>query len=163
MSDTTTKGEGDGGSGREAEVARGLLLGFVAALGDARASASASVPSVERLADLPALVRSGRISRRGKAGGYTYLVHGAGCRLTSPAGIDVDVDFTADGAEIFDFWRLRAYGQSLPTPVNPSEKDLRAAVEGLTGRLTEVRPGWFNAPVPRRGADEDPRRDERRP
>ncbi|MEV5788696.1 hypothetical protein [Streptomyces sp. NPDC052192] len=163
MSDATTEGEGDGGSGHGTEPARGLLLGFVAALGDAGAAVSASVPSVERLADLPALVRSGRIARRGEAGGHTYLVHGAGCRLTSPAGIDVDVDFTADRAEIFDFWRLRAYGRSLPTPVDPSEKDLRAAVEGLTGRLTEVRPGWFNAPVPRRGADEDPRRDERRP
>ncbi|MFE9431037.1 DUF6896 domain-containing protein [Streptomyces sp. NPDC006640] len=163
MSDPTTEGEGDGGSGREAEVAQGLLLGFVAALGDARAAASASVPTVERLADLPALVRSGRISRRGEAGGYTYLVHGAGCRLTSPAGIDVDVDFTADGAEIFDFWRLRAYGRSLPTPVNPSEKGLRAALDGLTDLLTEVRPGWFNAPESRRGSGGAPRRDERRP
>ncbi|WP_406380004.1 hypothetical protein [Streptomyces sp. NBC_00197] len=43
------------------------------------------------------------------------------------------------------------------------EKDLRAAADGLAGRLTEVRPGWFNAPVSRRGADENPRRDERRP
>ncbi|MFD9493063.1 hypothetical protein ACFWA1_16495 [Streptomyces sp. NPDC060005] len=43
------------------------------------------------------------------------------------------------------------------------EKDLRAAVDGLTGLLTEVRPGWFNAPESRRGADEGPRRDERRP
>ncbi|WP_241539878.1 hypothetical protein [Streptomyces sp. M41(2017)] len=162
MSDPT-EGEGDGGSRRDAEAARVLLLGFLAALGDARAEVSASVPSVERLADLPALVRSGLIARRGEAGGHTYLVHEAGCRLTSPSGIDVDVDFTADGAEIFDFWRLRTHGRSLPTPVDPSEKDLRAAVDGLTDLLAEVRPGWFNATGSRRGADEDPRRDERRP
>lgn len=159
MSDSPTDGEG--GSGREAQAARGLLLGFVAALDDARAAVRASIPAVKELGDLLALVRSGEIDRRGRAGGYAYVVHGAGCRLTSPAGIDVDVDFTADGAEIFDFWRLRVYGRSLPTPVAPSEADLRAAVEGLTDPLTNVAPGWFIAPASHRSAGESPKRDAR--
>ncbi|MFI5992054.1 hypothetical protein ACIBAC_09435 [Streptomyces sp. NPDC051362] len=54
-------------------------------------------------------------------------------------------------------------GREAELPRGLPEKDLRAAVEGLTGRLTEVRPGWFNATESRRGADENPRRDERRP
>ncbi|MFF0189621.1 DUF6896 domain-containing protein [Streptomyces sp. NPDC005244] len=159
MSDPPTDGED--GSGRQAQAARGLLLGFVAALDEARAAVRASIPAVKELGDLLALVRSGEIDRRGRAGGYAYVVHGAGCRLTSPAGIDVDVDFTADGAEIFDFWRLRAYGRSLPTPVAPSEAGLRAAVEGLTTLLTKVAPGWFIAPASHRNAGESLQRDAR--
>ncbi|MEU2674495.1 hypothetical protein ABZ622_37735 [Streptomyces sp. NPDC007164] len=124
-------------------AARDLVLGFVGALGAARTTVRMSVPSLHRLADLLALVHSGEISRRGEAGGYSYAVHGVGCRLASPDGIDIDVDFAADGTEIFDFWRLRLFGRSLPTPVDPAAEDLRAAVEALDGVLTEVRPGWF--------------------
>ncbi|WSI45695.1 hypothetical protein OG585_54285 (plasmid) [Streptomyces sp. NBC_01340] len=61
------------------------------------------MPSLDRLADLLVLARSGEISRRGEVGGYSYAVHGAGCRLASPNGSDIDVDFAADGTELFDF------------------------------------------------------------
>ncbi|MEL5953984.1 hypothetical protein AADR41_04200 [Streptomyces sp. CLV115] len=119
------------------------MLAFVDALGTARAAVRMSVPSLHRLADLLALARSGEISRRGEVGGYSYAVHGAGCRPAGPDGIDIDVDFTADGTEIFDFWRLRLFGRSRPTPVDPTPKDLRSAVEALDDVLTEVGPGWF--------------------
>ncbi|MFD3307363.1 hypothetical protein [Streptomyces sp. NPDC058694] len=29
-------------------------------------------------------------------------------------GTEVDVDFAADGSEVFGLWRLRGYGLSLP-------------------------------------------------
>lgn len=32
----------------------------------------------------------------------------------SDNGTEVDVDFAADGNEVFDLWRLRGYGLSLP-------------------------------------------------
>ncbi|MFF3787644.1 DUF6896 domain-containing protein [Streptomyces sp. NPDC001933] len=137
-------------------AARDLVLGFVGALGAARAAVRKSVPSLNRLADLLVLAHSGEISRRGDVGGYSYAVHGVGCRLASPEGIDIDVDFAADGTEIFDFWRLRLFGQSLPTPVDPLAEDLRSAVEGLEDVLTEVRPGWFTAAGPLRDTFEGP-------
>lgn len=146
----------EGASRHQVPAARDLVLGFVGALGAARAAARESMPSLDRLADLLVLARSGEISRRGEVGGYSYAVHGAGCRLASPNGSDIDVDFAADGTEIFDFWRLRRFGRSLPTPVDPSAEDLRSAVEELKDLLTEVRPGWFTASGSRRDAFEGP-------
>ncbi|MFE2531045.1 DUF6896 domain-containing protein [Streptomyces sp. NPDC059371] len=84
--------------------------------------------------------------RRGEASGYEYQVHGAGCRFTAQDGSEVDVDFAADGTEIFDLWRLRWYGQSLPVPLTPTSDELRAAVKALGPLLTEVQPGWFTVP-----------------
>lgn len=52
------------------------------------------------------------------------------------------MDFV-DGAEAFDLWRLRRYGQSLSTPTNPPPEELLAAISNLNDLLTEVRPGWF--------------------
>lgn len=101
------------------------------------------MPSLERLADVLQLARSRQISRSGEAGGYLYKVHGAGCRFTSRDGTVIDVDFTAEGTETFDLWRLRCYGQSLPEPFDPTFEELRSAVEALTPLLAEVRPGWF--------------------
>ncbi|MFJ4312381.1 DUF6896 domain-containing protein [Streptomyces anulatus] len=49
----------------------------------------------------------------------------------SDNGTEVDVDFTADGSTIFDLWRLRQYGLSLPEPLDVTDDDLRAAVRSL--------------------------------
>ncbi|MGW1962671.1 DUF6896 domain-containing protein [Streptomyces sp. NPDC001935] len=122
---------------------RALVVGYVDALGVVGEAVRAAMPSLVRLADILGLVRSRQIARRGEAGGYQYAVHGAGCRFTAQDGTEVDVDFAADGTEIFDLWRLRLYGQSLPAPVTSTEDDLRAVVESLSPLLTEVRPGWF--------------------
>ncbi|MEU4503684.1 hypothetical protein [Streptomyces sp. NPDC024089] len=148
------KSENDDASGDQVLAAQDLVLAFVGALGAARAAVRMSVPSLGQLADLLTLTHSGEISRRGEAGGHSYAVHGVGCRLAGPDGVDIDVDFAADGTEIFDFWRLRLFGRSLPTPVDPAAEDLRSAVEALDDVLTEVRPGWFTVSGAPRGAFE---------
>ncbi|MEU1918393.1 hypothetical protein ABZ525_39740 [Streptomyces massasporeus] len=103
-----------------------------------------AIPSLERLADVLGLARSRRISRSGHIGTYSYKVHGTGCRFVSDNGTVVDVDFAADGSEVFDPWRLRWYGLSLPEPLDVTDQDLRSAVRSLQPLLDEVRPGWFS-------------------
>ncbi|MEV5566575.1 hypothetical protein AB0L54_27430 [Streptomyces sp. NPDC052196] len=100
------------------------MLGFVRALNAVDEAMRAAIPSLERLADVLGLVRSRRISRSGQVGTYSYTVHGAGCRFVSDNGTEVDVDFAAEGSEIFDLWRLRWYGLSLPEPLDVTDQDL---------------------------------------
>lgn len=52
----------------------------------------------------------------------------AGCRFVSDNGTEVDVDFAADGSEVFDLWRLRGYGLSLPEPLDVTDQEMRSAV-----------------------------------
>ncbi|QES47007.1 hypothetical protein DEJ50_03205 [Streptomyces venezuelae] len=126
-------------------TARDLVLGYVHALNAIDEAMSTAIPSLERLADVLGLVRSRRIiSRSGHVGAYSYTVHGAGCRFISDNGTEVDVDFAADGRKVFDLWRLRSYGLSLPKPLDVTDEDLRDAVRSLQPLLTEVRPGWFS-------------------
>ncbi|MER6959570.1 hypothetical protein [Streptomyces sp. NPDC000618] len=125
-------------------AARDLVLGYVRALNAIDEAMRAAIPSLERLADVVGLARSRRISGSHHIGTYSYKVHGAGCRFVSDNGIDVDVDFAADGSEVFDLWRLRWYGLSLPKPLDVTDQDLRSAVQSLQPLLNEVRPGWFS-------------------
>ncbi|MFD8912599.1 DUF6896 domain-containing protein [Streptomyces sp. NPDC059575] len=126
-------------------AARELVLGYVHALNAVGEAMRAAIPSLERLADVLGLVRSRRIiSRSGHVGMYAYEVHGAGCRFVSDNGTEVDVDFAADGSEVFDLWRLHRYGRSLPEPLDVTDEDLQTAVRSLQPLLTEVRPGWFS-------------------
>ncbi|MFF0752926.1 DUF6896 domain-containing protein [Streptomyces sp. NPDC004267] len=127
-------------------AARELVLGYVHALNAVDEAMRAAIPSLERLADVLSLVRSRRIvGRSGHVGTYSYTVHGAGSRFVCDNGAEVDVDFAADGSEVFDLWRLRWYGLSLPEPLDVTDEDLCAAVRSLQPPLTEVRPGWFSA------------------
>ncbi|MFC7924811.1 DUF6896 domain-containing protein [Streptomyces cinereoruber] len=126
-------------------AARELVLGYVDALSAVDEAMRTAIPSLERLADVLGLVRSRRIiSRSGQAGIYSYTVHGRGCRFVSDNGTEVDVDFASDGSGIFDFWRLRWYGLSLPEPLDVTDQNLRTAVRSLERLLVEVRPGWFS-------------------
>ncbi|MEU7665629.1 hypothetical protein AB0B60_45340 [Streptomyces lincolnensis] len=125
-------------------AARDLVLGYVRALNAIDEAMRVAIPSLERLADVLGLARSRRISRSGHIGTYSYKVHGAGCRFVSDNGTVVDVDFAADGSEVFDLWRLRWYGLSLPEPLDVTDQNLRSAVRSLQPLLDEVRPGWFN-------------------
>lgn len=100
------------------------------------------------------LVRACRIiSRSDEIDTYSYQVHGAGCLFIKDNGTRIDMDFASDGTEIFDFWRLRCYGLSLPEPHDPTEQDLRSAVESLKPLLIEVRPGWFSVAESKASAD----------
>ncbi|MCZ9352535.1 hypothetical protein NGM36_22660 [Streptomyces mutabilis] len=120
------------------------MLGYVHALNAIDEAMRAAIPSLERLANVLGLVRSHRInSRSGQVGTYSCTVHGAGCRFVSDNGTEVDVDFAADGSGIFDLWRLRSYGLSLPEPLDVTDQDLRTAARSLQP-LLEVRPGWFS-------------------
>ncbi|MEU1652733.1 DUF6896 domain-containing protein [Streptomyces pristinaespiralis] len=130
---------------RQPPPPRALVLGFLSALETASAELREALPQVERMADMLTLARSGQIGREGRAGGYAYSVHGAGCRLTGSDGVEVDVDFV-DGAEVFDLWRLRRHGQSLSPPAAPPPEQLSAAIGGLDDLLIEVRPGWYAVP-----------------
>ncbi|WP_406364231.1 DUF6896 domain-containing protein [Streptomyces sp. NBC_01579] len=119
------------------------MIGYIDALNAVGEAMRVAIPPLEQLADVLGLVRLHRISRNGEIGTYSYRVHGAGCRFTSHDGIEIDVDFAADGTEIFDLWRLRCYGRSLSEPHDPTDQDLRSAVESLKPLLADVRPGWF--------------------
>ncbi|WP_033328739.1 DUF6896 domain-containing protein [Streptomyces yerevanensis] len=126
------------------EAARDLVLGYVRALNAIDEAMRVALPSLERLVDVVGLARSRRISRSDHIGTYFYKAHGAGCRFVSDNGTEVDVDFAADGNEVFDLWRLRRYGLSLPEPVDVTDQDMRSAVQSLQPLLTEVRPGWYS-------------------
>ncbi|GGZ04308.1 DUF6896 domain-containing protein [Streptomyces poonensis] len=110
------------------ETARDLVLGYVRALSAMDEAMRAAIPSLERLADVVGLARSGWISRGDHIGTYSSKVHGAGCRFVSDNGTEVDVDFAADGSGVFDCWRLRGYGLSLPEPLDVTDQDVRSAV-----------------------------------
>ncbi|MGW2823725.1 DUF6896 domain-containing protein [Streptomyces sp. NPDC001443] len=124
--------------------ARELVLGRVRALNAIDGAMRVALPSLERLADLVGLARSHRISRSDRIGTCSYKVHGAGCRFVNDDGTEVDVDFAADGSAVFDLWRLRAYGLSLPEPLDVTDQGMRSAVRSLQPLLNEVRPGWFS-------------------
>ncbi|QHC18852.1 hypothetical protein GR131_27310 [Streptomyces sp. GF20] len=125
-------------------AARDLVLAYVHDLNAIDEAVRVAIPSLERLADVLGLARSRQINRSGHVGTYSYTVHGAGCRFVCDNGTEVDVDFAADGGEVFDLWRLRWYGLSLPEPLDVTDQDLRSAVRSLQPLLTEVRPGWFS-------------------
>ncbi|MEI5519506.1 hypothetical protein WB401_06665 [Streptomyces brasiliscabiei] len=125
-------------------AARDLVLGYVRALNAIDEAMRVAIPSLERLADVVGLAGSCRINRSDHIGTYSYEVHGAGCRFVNDDGTEVDVDFAADGSEVFDLWRLRGYGLSLPEPLDVTDQDLRSAVRSLAPLLSEVRPGWFS-------------------
>ncbi|MFJ5877624.1 DUF6896 domain-containing protein [Streptomyces sp. NPDC093088] len=124
-------------------AAHDLVLGHVRALDAIDEAMRAAIPSLERPADVLDRARSRRIGRNGRIGPYAYTVHGAGCRFVHDDGTEIDVDFSTDGSEVFDLWRLRRYGLSLPKPLEATDEGLRAAVRSLYPLLTEVRPGWW--------------------
>lgn len=138
MADTPAPGE-DGATG----TARALVLGYVDDLDAAFGAMRAALPSLDRPAGVLRLVTSRRIGRSGAFGSLHYSVHGVGCLFTTRTGREIDVDFAADGAAVFDAWRLRWYGRSLPEPLDLTEPELLSAARSLRPPLAEVRPGWF--------------------
>ncbi|MFI5724321.1 DUF6896 domain-containing protein [Streptomyces cyaneofuscatus] len=113
--------------------ARELVLGYLHALNAIDEAMRVAIPSLERLGDVLGLARSCRIiSRSGHVGTYSCTVHGAGCRFVSDDGTEVDVDFAADGSEVFDLWRQNQRRQQgrrgLPEALHVRQRNAGARV-----------------------------------
>jgi len=121
------------------------VTAFLATLAELRRELPATARA-RTVADLVRLSLGRQLPREGKLdSGVEYAVHGVGCRFTTPAGLEVDVDVDDDGTETFDAWRLSNFADSDPRFGEPSLDDLNAAARRLVsaGRLREVRPGWY--------------------
>ncbi|MFE7838444.1 DUF6896 domain-containing protein [Streptomyces sp. NPDC057474] len=100
---------------------------------------------------LPAVlagVRARELGREGcTADGFTYKVHGRGCRMSDPDGRVVDIDLMPDGSEAFDLWRLEQFARSRGDDVPPRKEELIKACRELieTGALREPETGWFSS------------------
>ncbi|MGV9691730.1 DUF6896 domain-containing protein [Streptomyces sp. NPDC003444] len=103
-------------------------------------------PQFDSLGHVLEAVRAGELSRRGVTSeGFSYAVHGRGCRMTAPDGAEVDIDFLRGSFEAFDAWRLVAFARSVEMDPVPSEEDLVRECRELIrkGSFEEVEPGWF--------------------
>jgi hypothetical protein len=121
-------------------VVRAFLVAVAQLQNDLPAAAG-----VDTVADLIRQTRKRQIPREGKLGnGVEYAVHGAGCRFTTTASVEIDVDIDHD-APVFDAWRLSNFADSDPGLGEPSLAELNAAAQRLVaaGELREVRPGWY--------------------
>jgi hypothetical protein len=128
---------------------------FAAALHDLRGRLLADLFPIAGIADLLAAVRSRReLRREGRTrSGIEYSVHGAGCRMISCDGREVDVDLVTDpllGREVeaFDAWRIRWFLDEAAED-SYSDEDIVAACTHLAseGHLREVVGGrWFALP-----------------
>ncbi|MER5337860.1 hypothetical protein [Micromonospora sp. NPDC002717] len=131
------------------------ILRFASALRELRGRLLTDLFPVADIADLLAAVRSrGELPREGVTrSGIEYTVHGAGCRLISSDGREVDVDLVTDpllGREVeaFDAWRIRWFLNDAADD-GYSHEDIVAACTHFAGEgpLREVVEGrWFALP-----------------
>ena len=122
------------------------VLAFLNALDQIERYARQHLDGLERLSDILRLARSQKaIAPKGVIGeSLEYAVHGAGCRFVLD-GLEVDLDFTADGSYAFDVWRLNAFVEALPGRELEESHDLETACRQLAAEelIHEIRPGWF--------------------
>lgn len=127
------------------EPADRAVRAFLAAFAQLRYDLPAAA-GVDSVADLIRQTRMRELPREGRLGnGVEYAVHGIGCRFTTAAGVEIDVDIDDDGTLVFDAWRLSNFADSDPGLGEPSLAELTAAAQRLVaaGELREVRPGWY--------------------
>ncbi|WBB93419.1 hypothetical protein [Verrucosispora sp. WMMC514] len=128
---------------------------FAAALQEIRGRLLADLSPVADIADLLAAVRSRReLPREGLTrSGIEYNVHGAGCRMISSTGREVDVDLVTDpllGREVeaFDAWRIRWFLDEAADDGYSNEDIVVACTqlvrEGYLRKVVEDR--WFALP-----------------
>lgn len=139
---------------RDVSLAEAVLR-FASALRELRGRLLADLFPVADIADLLAAVRSRReLPREGVTrSGIEYTVHGAGCRMISSDGREVDVDLVTDpvlGREVeaFDAWRIRWFLDEAADD-GYSDEDIVVACTHLAGEghLREVVEGrWFALP-----------------
>ncbi|MFR9780910.1 DUF6896 domain-containing protein [Micromonospora sp. MS34] len=131
------------------------VLHFAAALRDIRGRLLADLFPIADIADLLAAVRSRReLPREGRTrSGIEYTVHGAGCRMISSDGMELDVDLVTDRllgreVEVFDAWRIRWFLDEAADD-GYSHEDIVAACIHLASdsHLRQVVEGrWFALP-----------------
>lgn len=105
-----------------------------------------SYPRFDTLGHVLEAVRAGELERRGQSDvGYSYAVHGRGCRMVGPDGAQIEADLLLDGSEAFDAWRLEVFARSVGMIPVPSRDDLVRACRDMTreGILDEPEAGWF--------------------
>ncbi|MET7373303.1 DUF6896 domain-containing protein [Micromonospora arida] len=128
---------------------------FAADFRDVRGRLLADLRPIADIADLLAAVRSRReLPREGLTrSGIEYTVHGAGCRMISSDGREVDVDLVTDPAlgrkvEAFDAWRIRWFLDEAAADGYSQEDITQACIDlAREGRLREVVEGrWFALP-----------------
>lgn len=127
------------------EPADRAVRAFLAAFAQLRHDLPAA-SGVDSVAGLIRQTRTREIPREGKLrNGVEYAVHGVGCRFTTVAGVEIDVDIDDNDTPVFDAWRLSNFVDSDPDLGEPSMAELTAAAQHLVaaGELREVRPGWY--------------------
>ncbi|WP_200308855.1 DUF6896 domain-containing protein [Streptomyces adelaidensis] len=105
-------------------------------------------PEFSALPAVLAGVRERELGREGRtADGFTYKVHGRGCRMSDPDWRVVDIDLLPDGSEAFDPWRLEQFARSRGDDVPPRKGELIDACRELkeAGALREPETGWFGS------------------
>lgn len=111
-----------------------------------RTALAGSCPQFDTLEHVLEAVRAGELERRGKSdAGFSYSVHGRGCRMVGPDGAEIEMDLLLDGSEAFDGWRLEVFARSIGMSTVPSRGDLMRECRDLMqkGVLGEAEPGWF--------------------
>lgn len=105
-----------------------------------------SYPQFDSLDHVLKAVRARELERRAHSDvGFSYSIHGRGCRMIGPDGAVIDMDLLLDGSEAFDAWRLEVFARSVGMSPVPSRDDLVQECRGMAraGILTEPEPGWF--------------------
>jgi hypothetical protein len=103
-------------------------------------------PQFDTLAHVLEAVRAKEMDRRGESdAGFSYSVHGRGCLMVGPDGVQIEQDLLLNGSEAFDAWRLEVFARSVGMMSVPPRGDLVQACRDMTreGILEEPEPGWF--------------------
>lgn len=111
-----------------------------------RTELAGTYPQFDGLENVLKAVRAGELDRRARSDtGFSYAVHGRGCRMAGPDGTEVDMDLLLDGSEAFDAWRLEVFARSADLDPVPSREGLAQACRDMArqGILDEPEPGWF--------------------
>jgi hypothetical protein len=129
-------------------TASSAVLDYIAALQTALAALTAQLVAVERVGRpgvLAGKTAGGDYVREGDLSGIgTFSLHGVGCLVEFDDETLVDFDWNADGAVVFDAWRVRRFCRSRGA-VDLDEAAIVQACRQLVadGRLADEGQGWF--------------------
>jgi hypothetical protein len=125
-------------------VAERLVQGYLDDLRRVRAAVLSGAPEFgDSLKSVWTRIRAGELPRTGELpGGFHYRAHGAGCRFTDADDVEVDIDFTEDGVEMFDSWRVEMNARSRGFDDSVRREDLSSAL-AHSGQVTVVKDGWY--------------------